>query len=427
MKFLGKLFLVLLILVTLALAATGGTYGFFKVRGYLQQRGKPKFRFAEVVTGEITSVVNATGTVQPVLSVQVGAFVSGPIDSLTAEFNQEVEKDEVLATIEPLIYDARMKGDEAALETQKAEVGRAKAVLKQAEQDMKRAKTLKEKDERYISAAEMDRVELNCESARAQLKVADARVKQAQASLDNSTANVKYTQIEAPLAGIIIDRKIEHGQTLTAQFQTPHLFTIAPDMDKKMHVFASIDEADIGLILNAERTKQKVEFTVDAYPDDLFEGAIYQVRLNPATFQNVVTYPVVVEAPNPQMKLLPGMTANLSFQVEKKEGVLKIPNAALRFYPKAEQVREEDRKILEGIEDEKETDEDSADMDEELSAKQKVDAKKDRDRRHVWILEDKLLKAVEVVTGLGDNKHTELTSGELKEGQKLVTGAALSK
>ena len=420
MKFLVKVSIAVLVLGAL------GTYGYYRGRAYLKQRSKPDYRFAEVVRGEIVSVVNATGTVQPVLSVQIGAFVSGPIDKLDAEFNDMVTEGQVLAKIDPLIYAARVKGDEAALETRKAEVVRVEAVLKQAKNDLNRAELLRKKNPKYISDAEMDRVEANYDSAEAQLAVAEATVKQALASLDNSMANLKYTEITSPVAGMIIDRKIEHGQTLTSQFQTPHLFTVAPDMDKKMHVFASVDEADIGLILNAERTKQKVEFTVDAYPDDLFEGAIYQIRRNPNTFQNVVTYPVVVEAPNPDMKLLPGMTANLSFQVEKKEDVVKIPNAALRFYPKTEQVREADRKILEGIEEEKESDDNSAEVSEDLSARQKVDAKKDRDRRHVWVVDGEFLKAIEVVEGQGDNKHTELVSGDLKEGQKLVTGISPS-
>ena len=420
MKFLIKFSIAVLILGAL------GTYGYFRARAYLKQRNKPTYRFAEVVRGEIVSVVNATGTVQPVLSVQIGAFVSGPIDKLDAEFNDEVTEGQVLAKIDPLIYDARMKGDQAALETRRAEVIRAEALLEQAENDLKRAESLRTKNEKYISVAEMDRVKSNCRSAEAQLLVAKAMVKQAEASLEHSQANLDYTEIKSPVAGIIIDRKIEHGQTLTAQFQTPHLFTVAPDMDKRMHIFASVDESEIGLILEAERTNQKVEFTVDAYPDDLFEGVIFQVRLNPSTFQNVVTYPVVVEAPNPDMKLLPGMTANISFQVENREDVVKIPNAALRFYPKTEQVREEDRKLLEGSADEKEADDDSAEMEEELSAKQKVTANKDRDRRHVWIVEGEFLKAVEITTGLGDNKHTELVSGEIKEGQKLVTGIAPS-
>ena len=416
MKLLIKSSIVVLVLGAL------GAYGYYWVRGYLKERNKPNYRFAEVGRGEIVSVVNATGTVQPVLSVQVGAFVSGPIDELSAEFNEVVAEGQVLAKIDPLIYDARVKGDKAALETRKADVIRVEALLKQAKNDFSRAEQLRKKNPKYISDAEMDQVEAACDSAEAQLAVAEASVKQAEASLDNSMANLKYTEITSPVAGMIIDRKIEHGQTLTAQFQTPHLFTVAPDMDKTMHVFASVDESEIGLILNAQRTKQKVEFTVDAYPDDLFKGAIFQVRLTPETFSNVVTYPVVVEAPNPDTKLLPGMTAKLSFQVEKKEDVLKIPKAALRFFPKSEQVREEDRKLLEGVEEKGEDDDNSTETEEELSAKQKVTANKDRDRRHVWVLDGELLKAVEVFTGLDDNKHTELVSGEMEEGQKLVTG-----
>ena len=419
MKLLVKWSIVVLILGAI------GTYGYYWVRAYLTERNKPTYRLAEVVRGEIVSVVNATGTVQPVLSVQVGAFVSGPIDELLVEFNDVVDKDQVLARIDPLIYDARVDGDVAALDTRKAEVTRAEALLEQAQNDLKRAENLWKKNEKYISVAEMDRVKSNCRSAEAQVAVADAMVKQAQASLANSKANQAYTEIKSPVAGTIIDRKIEHGQTLTSQFQTPHLFTVAPDMDERMHIFASVDEADIGLIRNAQQTKQKVEFTVDAYPDDLFEGFIFQVRLQPNTFQNVVTYPVVVETPNPDMKLLPGMTANLSFQVEKKEDVVKIPNAALRFYPKTEQVREEDRKLLEGVEEEME-DDDSAEIEEELSAEQKVTANEDRDRRHVWIVDGEFLKAVEIVTGLSDNKYTELVSGEIDVEQELVTGIAPS-
>src|SRR5262249_35270251 len=153
-------------------------------------------------------------------------------------------------------------------------------------------------------------------------------------------------EIRAPVDGVVIDRKIDPGQTLAAQFQTPELFIIAPDMKKEMYVMASVDEADIGLIRRAQESNQPVHFTVDAYPDDLFEGKIGQVRMNSTTTQNVVTYPVVVTAPNPDMKLMPGLTANISFQISEKKDTIRIPNAALRFYPKPEQVRPEDRLLL---------------------------------------------------------------------------------
>ena len=179
-------------------------------------------------------------------------------------------------------------------------------------------------------------------------KISQATVDQAKASLETSLANLNYAEIRSPVDGIVINRKIDPGQTVAAQFQTPELFIVAPDMRKEMHVHASVDEADIGLIKQAQKKKYPVTFTVDAYPDKLFSGTILEIRLNSTTEQNVVTYPVVVSTPNPNLDLLPGMTASLSFQVDQQEDVVKIPNAALRFYPVAKQVRPEDVPILEG-------------------------------------------------------------------------------
>ena len=184
-------------------------------------------------------------------------------------------------------------------------------------------------------------------SLEAQLVVAEANVEQGKANLDNSIANLNYTDIRSPEDGIIIDRKIDSGQTVAATFQTPDLFVVAPDMKKKMLVYASVDEADIGHILDAQQTNQPVRFTVDAFPDDLFEGQIYQVRQSATITQNVVTYPVIVESPNPDMKLRPSMTASISFQLREKDKVLRVPNAALRFFPQREQVHPDDRKLLE--------------------------------------------------------------------------------
>ncbi|MHC4176592.1 MAG: efflux RND transporter periplasmic adaptor subunit, partial [Planctomycetota bacterium] len=222
--------------------------------------------------------------------------------------------------------------------------------------------------------------------------------------------------------GIVIDRKIDEGQTLAAQFQTPELFVVAPNMREKMHVIALVDEADIGMVLKAEREDRPVDFTVSAYPDDLFQGKVFQVRMNPTSVQNVVTYPVVVEVPNAELKLLPGMTANLSFETGKHEDVLKIPNAAIRFYPKPEQVRPKDRKLLEGAYEKDSEEEEGGATEEQLSAAQRAAARKERSRRHVWTVEGNYLKAVEITTDLMDAKWTEMVSGDLKKGQKLVTG-----
>jgi len=403
-----------------------GVAAYPRARDYWRERNRPHFRQAKVVRGKIVSVVNATGTVQPVLRVQVGSFVSGPIEELYVDFNTKVKKDDLLARIDPRIYEASVARDKASLATCNAEVKRVNALLEQAKNDEKRAQALRATNEDYISDTVMDQYKYKRLSLEAELKVAEASVEQAQAALQNSQTNLGYTEIRSPVDGTIIDRKIDPGQTLAAQFNTPELFIVAPDMEKKMHIFASVDEADMGLIREAQRRKQPVHFTVDAYPDDLFEGTIDQVRMNPTTEQNVVTYPVVIEAHNPDLKLLPGMTANLSFQIDQHDDVLKIPNAALRFYPKLEHVRPEDRKLLDGAEVDTESEqEDNANIG--RSAMEIAEAGKERSRRHVWIVEGDFLKAVEVTTGLSDSKYTEMVSKSLEDGQELVTGVKSGK
>ena len=389
---------------------------------YWEDRNRPEWRQAEVKQGRITSVVNATGEIKPVLSVLVGCFVSGPVVELHANFNDEVKKGQLLAKIDPRIYDAAVARDRATLNTRLAEVKRAEAQLQQATNDEKRALALYEENKDFISRAELDQFKFNRMSLDAQLDVAKMAVKQAEANLENSATNLEYTNITSPVDGIVIHRKIDTGQTLAAQFQTPELFVIAPQMREIMHIYASVDEADIGLIRKAADEDQPVRFTVDGYPDDLFEGTIEQVRFSSTTTQNVVTYPVIVAAANLDLKLLPGMTANISFQVAERKDVLKVPNAALRFYPDREYVRKEDRKVLDGSdrsEDEEGTPESMLSADERAAVRQK------RNRRHVWLVEDRFLRATEVVIGLNDNKFTELVSGELKSSQKLVTGTKI--
>ncbi|MFH1267460.1 MAG: efflux RND transporter periplasmic adaptor subunit, partial [Planctomycetota bacterium] len=425
MKFPWKLILVLAVLV----AAGGVAYPY--ARSYWKARNAPKFRTAEVARGEIVSVVNATGTVEPRLRVQIGSFVSGPIVKLNVDFNDEVRKVDpdgdmpeeerekyLLAEVDPRIYNANVTRDRAARVRAEAEITRIEALLAQAWNDLERADKLKKENVDYISQKEIDQYLYSHKAMEAELEVAKAALEQAKANLENAEANLGYTKIYSPVDGIVIDRKIDEGQTLAAQFQAPELFIVAPDMDKEMHVYASVDEADIGLVRQAKENEYPVFFTVDAYADDLFEGRIYQIRKNPATTQNVVTYPVVVTTSNPEMKLLPGMTANLSFQIEKCQDVVKVPNAALRFYPKKEHVRQEDQKILEGTDEEEknEDDEDSGDL---RSAIERILARKERTRRHVWVQEGERLKAVEITTGLSDSKFTELASGDLKEGQEL--------
>jgi HlyD family secretion protein len=410
---------IIVILLLLGGSATAGVLG---LRSFWKEKNRPRFREAEVVSGDIVSVVNSTGTVQPVLRVQIGTFVSGPIVELRVDFNDHVKKGDLLARIDPRIYKAFVARDEANLATANAEVARATALRQQAINDERRAEELRALNQDYLADSVMDQYKFQRLSLEAQLEVAHAAVKQATATLENSKANLDYTNITSPVDGIVIDRKIDEGQTLAAQFTTPELFVVAPNMEKEMYVYASVDEADIGQIQDAKRRSEPVEFTVDAYPEDLFVGTIDQIRMNPTTMQNVVTYPVVVKCANPELKLMPGMTASLSFQVGRHDKVIRIPNAALRFYPRPEHVRPEDQTLLEGTATDSESAEERNTVAERRSASEKAEAGKKRSRRHVWVVEDNLLKAVEVTTGLSDNKFTEAVGDGLKEGQKLVTG-----
>ena len=412
------------------LSLTGVGYGSYVAAiDYLAKRNQVVWRTEKVAQGTIKAMVNSTGTVKPKLQVSIGCFVSGPVIELKAEFNQEVKKGELLARIDPKLYIANVSRDDASLKNREADVDRVRAQLQQAINDEKRAVALREEDPTFIAQAEMDKYKFARLSLDAQLKSARTAVAQAQATLDNSQANLGYTEIRATLDGMIIDRKIDPGQTVAASFQTPELFKIAPDMKKEMYVHASVDEADIGLIKAAQREQYPVSFTVDAYPDELFEGRVFEVRLSSTTVQNVVTYPVIVSAPNPELKLLPGMTASLSFQVAYRGDVIKIPNAALRFYPDVKHVRTEDVPILEGHSEKtsERNDDEAQQNDKSMSAAERTLLRKERDRRHVWVEDGAKLRAISVITGLSDSQYTEMVEGDLQPGMVLVTGIQLTK
>ena len=411
---------------TAVLVVLGGVAAasYSPAKQYLKDKYRTEYKEEELTTGSIVFEVNSTGTVQPVISYHVGSFVSGPIKKLKVQFNQDVEKGEELALVDPLIYKANLDRDEAALKSREADVERAKALLNQADNDLRRAESLRKTNKDFVSDTEMDQFKFNRQSLAAQLKLAEAAVTQAEASRDYSKVTLGYCKITSPVSGVVIDRKIDEGQTLAAQFQTPELFVIA-DIKNEIYVIGTVDEADIGLIRQAQAAKQPVHFTVDAYPDDLFKGEIKEVRMNSTTTQNVVTYPVVVSVrPNPEMKLMPGMTANISFQVAERSSALRISNAALRFYPKPEQVRLEDRELLEGLnpQGDKDKEKDKQSTEPTPSAREKAAANRKRTHRHIWVLDGEFLRAVEIVTGINDNKFTEIVSGDLAPGSKVVTG-----
>lgn len=401
-------------LVILGVLAGGVFFASNWTKSWLAQRSVPKFVTATVSRGRLATAVTSTGTIKPVQSVSVGAFTSGPIAKVNVDFNSEVKKGDVLALIDPRLLEAAVERDRAAVDSQKADLNRVEALLQQAINNEKRARSLLAINKDYLAETDLDQYHFTRLSYEAQIKLAKASIKQFEANLKNSEANLGYTKIVSPVNGIVIDRKIDPGQTVAASFQTPELFVIAPDMDKHMFVYASVDEADIGQISAAQQRGQLVKFTVDAFPGDLFEGKIHQIRKNSTTTQNVVTYPVVIEVPNKEMKLLPGMTANITFQIEAKENVLRIPAAALRFVPLPAHVRPEDRHYVEVPTVTSNTGSGKK------TAEEKADQTRKRQQRIVWVKEGELLRAVPVTLGLIDNQFAELIEAGLTEGQELV-------
>ncbi len=453
MKIPWKTIAVLLVLSGLGYA------GYVYIPSYLKNLRKQQYRLAEVSRGDIIAVVNATGTVEPVLSVSVGSFVSGPIEEVYVDYNDKVHRGQVLAKIDPRLFKATVEQDRAQLEIAKADIQRIQASIYQAGRDKIRADELRKESTNYISQAELDKFKATYDAFQAQLAFYKATKDRAEAKLRQSETNLGYTLILSPVDGIVINKKVEKGQTVVSNFQTSELFIVAPDLQNKIHIIANVDEADIGLLnkakelqdkalglsrvipedvwpLNLLRKKQiqkqvdnrlvnPVTFTVDSEPLDLFEGKIAQIRMNSTTTQNVVTYPVVVETTNPDLKLKPGMTASLSFQVDQARNVLRIPNAALRFYPKPDQVRKEDRPILDGVRDVNADENNEVEV--KLTASQTAEARQKQSRRHVWVRDGDFLRAVEVYTGLSDNSYTAVVSGKLTDGMELVIGVKKGK
>ena len=301
---------------------TGGAVGVWMFR---KDGPSPLYRTAKIERGALVQTVRATGTVQPVKQVQVGTQVNGPIMKLNVDFNDLVHAGDVVAQIDPAIYQARLAQDEASLQQCLASVDQAQAKFDQAEKELARTRELTKRD--LASQSDLDTAVATRDVCAAQLKLAQAAVEQARATLRMSKTNLAYTTIRSPVDGVVVDRNVSEGQTVVASMSAQTLFTIAADL-REVQLEASIAEADIGKI----KPNQPVEFTVDAY-DDAFTGTVVQVRLAAAKVQNVVTYPVIVRAANPGAKLFPGMTANISFRVAERADVLKIPNAALRFKP----------------------------------------------------------------------------------------------
>jgi HlyD family secretion protein len=311
--------------VILGVAAIGlaiGGYVFFNG----ERKAPVRYRTAGVERGSVVSIVSATGTINPVVSVQVGTQVSGMIKSLHADFNTRVKAGDTVAVIDPEPFKARRDQAAGNLEMARSNVARARADLAQRKRERDRVQALVAQE--FVSQNDVDVALTNYQSAEAQLRVSEAQVKQAEAALNSAELELKYTVIRSPVDGIVVARNVEVGQTVASSFATPNLFLIALDLTK-MQVDTNVSESDIG----GMTAGKEATFTVDAYPGVRFSGAIRQVRLAPINVQNVVTYNVVVAVDNQDLRLKPGMTANVSIVVAQKDQVLKVPNAALRFSP----------------------------------------------------------------------------------------------
>lgn len=288
----------------------------------------PAYRTVPVERRAIVQEVRATGIVQPIRAIDIGTQVNGRIVALHADFNTHVKAGDVIAQIDPAVYEAALARDEASLLSSRASVEQTKARLALAEKTLERASGLATRQ--MIPEAELDQARADRDVLRAQLQMAEASVRQAEASAKQSRANLDYTTIKAPVAGVVISRDVSEGQTVVSSMSAQKLFSIATDL-RRVQVEASIPEADIGRV----KKDQRVVFTVDAY-EQVFTGVVAQVRLAAATVQNVVTYPVIVEADNPDELLFPGMTASLACEVARSDDAVVVPNAALRFVPPAD-------------------------------------------------------------------------------------------
>jgi len=285
-----------------------------------------RYATAAVDRGDVVEVVGATGAVQAVTTVQVGSQVSGTIQSLSADFNSTVKKSQVLARLDPSLFQARIEQAQANVASARANLERSRAEVEDTRQKYERAKALAA--EQLLPQSDLDTARANNEAAAAQVKASQAAVSQAAASLNQAQVDMAHTVIASPIDGVVIARNVDVGQTVAASLQAPVLFVIAQDL-RELQVNASIDEADVGRV----QAGQEVEFRVDAYPDQKFPGRVQQVRLQPTTVQNVVTYNAIISVDNPQQRLMPGMTATVSVVVRKADDVLRIPAAALRFRP----------------------------------------------------------------------------------------------
>jgi HlyD family secretion protein len=312
--------LIAFVVIVAALGSAGWAY-------YAKRnRPEPTVTTMPVSRGSVVELVQATGTLQAVKTVNVGTQVSGVVQELFADFNHIVKKGQVIARLDPSILQVQIESQEANVARADAELERLRVTLADAKQKLARAQELFKKQ--LVPAAELETAEITVKSTEAQIKSSEAGLIQSKASLNQAKVNLSYTVITAPIDGIVISRNVDQGQTVAASMNAPLLYVIAADLTK-MQVVANIDESDVGRM----RPGQHVTLRVDAYANEPFNGTVEQVRLQPTVVQNVVVYSTVIDVPNPQLKLKPGMTANVNIEIQRRDNVLRVPTAAARFRP----------------------------------------------------------------------------------------------
>ncbi|MEW6544755.1 MAG: efflux RND transporter periplasmic adaptor subunit [Nitrospirota bacterium] len=337
-----------------------------------------RFKTATVDRGPIAATVTATGTVNPVVSVQVGSQVTGKIKALYADFNSVVKQGQMIAQIDPAVYQSRVSQARATLRNAQGALLKAQAALAQRKLEMDRMDTLRR--QQFVAQADLDLARTSFRDAAAQVEVAQAQVDQAQATLSNAELDLGYTTIYSPVDGIVVSRNVDVGQTVVSSFQTPTLFMIAQDLTR-MEVHANVSESDIGGVTEGKEAR----FTVDAYPKEPFIGTITQVRNSPISIQNVVTYDVVIGVDNRDLRLKPGMTANVTIVTAHRDDALRVPNVALRF--------------------------------------KMPGSAAERKKAEVWTVGAKgEPRSVAIKPGVADSTYTEMLEGDLKEGDPVILG-----
>ena len=369
----AKLLLKKRIIIPIIVAAALGAYGYSYVQSH-----KVTYMTKELSRCTITDVVEASGTINPVNTVSVGSTVSGLMKEIYVDYNSEVKKGQLLAQIDPATFQAQVDQNRAQINNAEANLAKLNAEMVYAEKTYIRYKNLYKKN--FVARSELDQAESDYLAKKASIGAQRASIAQSRASYNTAMTNLGYTKIVAPVDGTIISRDIDVGQPVAASFQAPELFTIAQDLTK-MQIEVNVSEADIGSV----KEGQEVEYTLDGYPDSTFYGKVTQVRLDSTTTSNVVTYTVIVSVSNDDLKLKPGMTANVSIITKRSENVMCAPSIALKYSPETNGQKYQNQGI--------------------------------------WVLENGKPKRIDIKEGASDDSNVEIISKILKIGDKVIVGS----